>query len=280
MTQWTVAAVQFDCILNDAAANLAAIRRLLHGAADRGANLIVFPELALTGYGFPTREAVESIAQTIPGPATEAVAADCRERNVFAVFGMIEKDGDKRFNSAAIVGPKGVVAGYRKIHLPCVGIDRFLDPGDRPMAVHDLGGLKLGVNICFDASFPESVRVLALLGADVVALPTNWAEVAHRNATLVSRVRALENHIYYVAVNRVGDETGYHYIGQSSITSFTGDFLAFAETDQEAIITAPVNPEAAREKKVVFCAGEYEIDRVNWRRPEMYGLLAKPVSDV
>jgi predicted amidohydrolase len=280
MTHWTVAAVQFDCILNDAAANLAAIRRLLHGAADRGANLIVFPELALTGYGFPTREAVESIAQTIPGPATEAVAADCRERNVFAVFGMIEKDGDKRFNSAATVGPKGVVAGYRKIHLPCVGIDRFLDPGDRPMAVHDLGGLKLGVNICFDASFPESVRVLALLGADVVALPTNWAEVAHRNATLVSRVRALENHIYYVAVNRVGDETGYHYIGQSSITSFTGDFLAFAETDQEAIITAPVNPEAAREKKVVFCAGEYEIDRVNWRRPEMYGLLAKPVSDV
>lgn len=280
MTPWIVAAVQFDCKLNDAAANLAAIRRLLHGAADRGANLIVFPELALTGYGFPSRDAVESVAQTIPGPATEAVAADCRERNVFAVFGMIEEDGDKRFNAAAIVGPKGLVAGYRKVHLPCVGVDRFLDPGDRPFAVHDLGGLKLGVSICFDSSFPESIRVLSLLGADVVALPTNWAEVAHRNATLVSRVRALENHIYYVAVNRVGEETGYHYIGQSSITSFTGDFLAYAETDQETIITAPVNPVAAREKKVVFCAGEYEIDRVNWRRPEMYGLLAKPVSAV
>jgi predicted amidohydrolase len=280
MTSWTAAAVQFDCKLNDTAANLAAIRRLLHGAADRGANLIVFPELALTGYGFPTRTAVENVAQTIPGPATEAVAAVCRERNVFAVFGLIEKDGDKRFNAAAIVGPNGLLAGYRKIHLPCVGVDRFLDPGDRPFAVHDLGGLKLGVSICFDSSFPESIRVLALLGADVVALPTNWAEVAHRNATLVSRVRALENHIYYVAVNRVGDETGYHYIGQSSITSFTGDFLAFADTDEEAIITASVNPEAAREKKVVFCAGEYEIDRVNWRRPEMYGLLAKPVSDV
>ena len=76
--------------------------------------------------------------------------------------------------------------------------------------------------------------------ADVVVLPTNWAEMATRNATLVSRVRALENHIYYVAVNRVGDETGYHYIGLSSISSFTGDFLAFADTDREAIITAPV----------------------------------------
>lgn len=275
MLSWTVAAVQFDCKLGDPAGNLASIRRFLHDAADRGANLIAFPELALTGYGFPTRAAVETVAETIPGPATEAVAVECRKRNVFAVFGLIEKDGDERFNAAAIVGPKGLVGSYRKIHLPCVGVDRFLDPGDRPFAVHDLGGLKLGVGICFDSSFPESIRTLTLLGADVVVLPTNWAEMAARNATLVSRVRALENHIYYVAVNRVGDETGYHYIGQSSICNFTGDFLAFADTDREAIVTAPVDPDAARNKKVVVCAGEYEIDRVNWRRPEMYGPLTK-----
>ena len=276
MTNWTIAAVQFDCQLGEPATNLTTICRLLNEAADRGANLIAFPELALTGYGFPTREAVESVAKTLPGPATDAVAEECRKRNVFAVFGLIEKDGDKRFNAAAICGPNGLVGGYRKIHMPCVGVDRFLDPGDRPFVVHDLGGLKLGVGICFDSSFPESIRTLTLLGADVVVLPTNWAEMAVRNATLVSRVRALENHIYYVAVNRVGDETGYHYIGQSSICNFTGDFLAFADTDREAIITAKIDPVAAREKKVIICAGEYEIDRVNWRRPEMY----KPLVDV
>lgn len=273
MPSWTIAAVQFDCKLGQPAVNLAMIRRLIHQAADQGANLIAFPELALTGYGFPDRAAVEAVAETIPGPATEAVIVECRARNVHVVFGMIEKEGTKRFNAAAIVGPKGLVAGYRKIHMPCVGVDRFLDPGDRPFAVHDLGGLKLGVGICFDSSFPESIRTLTLLGADVVVLPTNWAEMAVRNATLVSRVRALENHIYYVAVNRVGDETGYHYIGQSSICSYTGDFLAFADTDQEKIITAPIDPVAARQKKVIICAGEYEIDRVNWRRPEMYKSL-------
>ncbi|MFO0937413.1 MAG: carbon-nitrogen hydrolase family protein [Gemmataceae bacterium] len=273
MTSWTLAAVQFDCKLGEPATNLATMRRLLNDAADRGANLIAFPELALTGYGFPDRPSVERVAETIPGPATDAIAEECRKRNVFAVFGLIESAGEKRFNAAAIVGPNGLVGGYRKIHMPCVGVDRFLDPGDRPFAVHDLGGLKLGVGICFDASFPESIRAMTLMGADVVVLPTNWADMALRNATLVTRVRALENHIYYVAVNRTGHETGYHYFGQSSICSFTGDFLAYADTDQEAIIVAPVDPVAARQKKVIICAGEYEIDRVNWRRPEMYGPL-------
>ncbi len=275
MPAWTLAAVQFDCQLGNPNSNLSAIRRLLNVACDRGANVVAFPELALTGYGYPNRDAVEPFAQSFPGPATESVAEVCRERNAFAIFGLIERDGDKRFNAVAIVGPNGLVGSYRKIHMPCVGVDRFLDPGDRPFAVHDLGGLKVGVGICFDSSFPESIRVLTLLGADVVVLPTNWADTAYRNATLVSRVRAMENHVYYVAVNRVGTETGYHYIGQSSICSFTGDFLAFAETDQEAIITAAVDPLAARDKKVVVCAGEYEIDRVNWRRPEMYERLTR-----
>lgn len=275
MTAWTVAAVQFDCQLGNPDVNLTAIRRLLNDACDRGANLVAFPELALTGYGFPNRDAVEPFAQTIPGPATEAIAEVCRLRNVCAIFGLIERDGPKRFNAAAIVGPKGLIGSYRKIHMPCVGVDRFLDPGDRPFAVHDLGGVKVGVGICFDSSFPESIRTLTLMGADVVVLPTNWADSAFRNATLVSRVRAMENHIYYVAVNRVGTETGYHYIGQSSICSFTGDFLAFADTDRDAIITALIDPKAARDKKVVVCAGEYEIDRVNWRRPEMYECLTR-----
>jgi 5-aminopentanamidase len=200
------------------------------------------------------------------------VAEICKDRNVHAIFGLIERAVEKLFNAAAVVGPAGFVAGYRKVHLPCVGADRFLDPGDRPFAVHDLAGLKVGVGICFDGSFPETVRVLTLLGADVVCLPTNWADAAVRNATLVCRVRALENHVYFMSVNRVGNETGFHYIGQSSICSYTGDFLAFADHDREEILYAEVDPAKARQKKVVVCAGEYEIDRVNWRR-EMYGTL-------
>jgi predicted amidohydrolase len=158
-------------------------------------------------------------------------------------------------------------------------VDRFTDPGDRPFAVHDLGGLRVGVAICFDGSFPETVRVMALQGADLVVLPTNWSENAIKNATLVSRVRAFENHIYYAAVNRVGDEAGYHYVGHSSVSDFNGDFLAYADHDREAILYAEIDPEAARKKKVVHCAGEYEIDRLNWRRPELYAPLVEPQAE-
>jgi predicted amidohydrolase len=268
-----VAAVQMDCKLGDVPANLDTIRSKLNEAADGGAKIVAFPECALTGYGFPDRRTAAEYAQPLPGPATQAVAAVCKERNVFALFGLIEKVGDKLFNACAVVGPNGFVAGYRKIHMPCVGADRFLDPGDRPFAVHDLGGIRVGVGICFDGSFPESARVLTLLGADLICLPTNWIDSAFRNATLVGRVRAMENHVYYLSVNRVGDETGYHYFGHSSICDFTGDFLTFADHDREAVLYADLYPSAAREKKVVVCAGEYEIDRVNWRRPEMYGPL-------
>ena len=274
MNDWTIAAVQMDCKLADLATNLATVRQRLREAADQGARLVVFPECALSGYGFASRFEANKAADSLPGTASEALAADCTQLNVFAVVGMLERDrGDKLFNACALIGPGGFIAGYRKVHLPCIGADRFVDPGDRQFAVHDLGGLRLGLNICFDLSFPEAARSLTLLGADVVALPTNWATPSVKMAELVCRVRALENHVHYVCVNRVGDESGFHYIGKSSIINCAGDFLAQADHDREAIITAKIDPTTARQKKIIHCAGEYEIDRVGWRRPEMYGRL-------
>lgn len=273
---WTVAGVQMDCALGDTAANAAAIARKLNEAADRGARLVVFPECALSGYGFASRADALRAAQPLPGPATDLVTKECARRGVWAVFGLLEAaPGGKLFNAAALVGPSGFVAGYRKAHLPCLGADRFTDPGDRPFAVHDLGGLKLGMCICFDGSFPETARVLTLLGADLIVLPTNWATNARKMAELVSAARAWENHVYHLAVNRVGDESGFHYIGLSSAADYLGDVLHFAREDAEETFTIEVDPAAARQKRVVTCAGEYEIDRVNWRRPELYGPLVE-----
>jgi predicted amidohydrolase len=247
--------------------------RKLGEAADRGAKLVVFPECAVTGYGFESRCQAASVAEPVPGPSVEALGRECARRGVWAVFGLLESAGDKLFNACALVGPTGFVAGYRKIHLPCLGADRFTDPGDRPFAVHDLGGLKLGMNICFDGSYPESARILTLLGADLVVLPTNWASGARKMAELVSAARAWENHIYYLAVNRVGDESGFHYIGLSSAADYLGNVLHFAKEDVEELFTIEVNPAAAAQKRVVHCHGTYEIDRVNWRRPDLYGPL-------
>jgi predicted amidohydrolase len=275
---WRIAGVQMDCRLGERAENLAAIRRHLATSANAGARLVVFPECALTGYGFPDRTAALNCAERIPGPATDEVAAECARRNVWAAFGLLESAGGKLFNSCALVGPTGFLAVYRKLHLPCLGVDRFTDPGDLPLAAHDLGGLRIGLLICFDAGFPEAGRVLTLLGADLIVLPTNWTVAAIKNAALVNRVRAFENHVYFLSVNRVGTEAGYTYCGLSSACDYNGDFLAAADHDREAVVYADVDPEAARRKKVVICAGEYEIDRVNWRRPEMYGALARGES--
>jgi predicted amidohydrolase len=279
MSNWIVAGVQMDCALGDIAANRAAIVARLHQAADRGAKLVVFPECILTGYGFDSRDQARRAAEALPGPSTDILAKECAKRGVWAVFGLLEAAPDgKLYNACALVGPNGFVASYRKLHLPCLGADRFTDPGDRPLAVHDLGGLKLGINICFDGSFPECARILTLLGADLVVLPTNWATNARKMAELVSPARSWENHIYYLAVNRVGDESGFHYIGLSSAADYLGNVLHVAPEDDEAIITMEVNPAAAAQKRVVHCHGVYEIDRVNWRRPEMYGPLVEGTS--
>jgi predicted amidohydrolase len=275
MSTWTVAGVQMDCRLRDRAANLSAIRSKLAEAAGQGARLVVFPECILAGYGFGSRAEARQHAEPLPGPSTDAIAADCARLGVWAVYGLLESAGERLFNACALVGPTGYFASFHKIHWPCLGADRFTDPGDRPFAVHDLGGLKLGINICFDGGFPESSRIMTLQGADLVVLPTNWADNAYKMATLVPRVRAFENHIYYLAVNRVGTESGFHYIGHSSFTDHLGDYLAYANHDREAILYGTVDPAAARQKRVVHCAGEYEIDRVNWRRPDVYGPLVE-----
>jgi predicted amidohydrolase len=274
MSAWKIAAVQMDCCLGEKAANLDRVGRKLREAAGHGARLIVFPECALTGYGFDGKEDAWPHAETLPGPATERLAADCRELGTWAVCGLLERDGDRLFNACALVGPDGFVAGYRKVHLPCMGIDRFATPGDRPFAVHDLGGLRLGMNICYDGSFPEAARVLTLLGADLIVLPTNWPTGA-RAACHLPEARALENHVYYLAVNRVGEERGFRFVGRSRLIDYRGEVVA-AAGDAEGTVFAEVEPEKAREKRVVVVPGQHEVNRVGDRRPEMYRALVEP----
>jgi predicted amidohydrolase len=189
---------------------------------------------------------------------------------------MLERgDRDRLFNTAALLGPVGVVATYRKIHLPFLGVDRFTTPGDRPFAVHDLGGLRLGINICYDGSFPESARVLMLLGADLVVLPTNYPPGAMVTLKHLIQARALENRIYYAAVNRVGEERGFRFIGRSRVVDLSGDLIACSEGEGEEILYATIDPAKARNKHIVISEGEYELDRLKDRRPEMYGPITR-----
>jgi 5-aminopentanamidase len=275
MEHWKIAAVQMDCAFAQPARNLEAIRARLHAAASQGARLVIFPECALTGYCFESKDEAWPHAEPVPGPSTQALADDCRRLGVWAVAGMLEAAGTRLFNAAVLVGPTGVKVAYRKIHLPFLGVDRFTTPGDQPFAVHDLGGLRLGITICYDASFPEAARCLMLQGADLIALPTNWPPGAASTPRFLVPARAMENHIYFAAVDRVGEERGFHFIGRSLIVDCAGENLAASDDDRPTILYADVDPEQARRKKMVKIPGKYELDRRADRRPELYGDITR-----
>jgi 5-aminopentanamidase len=271
-----VAGAQMDPKLGNLEANRARIIEMLQQAAGAGARLVVFPECALTGYGFASKEEALSHAQSIPGPGLDPIVAACARLRTYVIFGLLERDGSRLFNACALVGPAGLVASYRKIHLPFLGVDRFADPGDRPLAVHQAGGVNVGMHICYDGSFPETGRVLTLLGADLLALPTNWPTHSECTAEHVIPCRALENVVYVLAVNRVGQEAGFQFIGHSSIASPSGAILATASPDREEIIYAEIDTALARRKRLVRVPGLHEIDRIADRRPEFYTRLVEP----
>lgn len=279
MPRWKIAAVQMDCAFAEKKKNLDGIRARLQEAAENGAQLVIFPECVLPGYCFESKAEALPHAEPIPGPSTQLLAEDCARLNVHAVVGLLElADGDRLFNACTLIGPSGIVANYRKIHLPFLGVDRFTTPGDEPFAVHDLGGLRVGMNICYDGSFPEAARCLMLLGADLIVLPTNWPTGAITTARTLIPARALENHIYYAAVNRVGTERGFRFIGMSRILGCSGEFLAVSENDEATILYASIDPERASNKHLVITSGAYELHRSRDRRPAMYGPIVKPVE--
>jgi len=276
MTTTLIAAAQIDIAFADRERNFARMAQVLRESAGKGAKLTVFPEAALAGYCFDSLEEAREQAETIPGPSTERFSALCRELGASVVYGLLEADGERVFNACALVGPGGLVASYRKIHLPFLGMDRFLTPGDRPFAVHEAAGMRVGMNICYDGGFPESARVMTLQGADLIVLPTNWPPGSECTAQFAINTRAMENNIYYLACNRVGSERGFRFIGQSKICDPSGRTLAEAAHDREEILYAEIDVEKARRKKIIRVPKLHEIDRVHDRRPEMYGLITAP----
>lgn len=271
-----IAAAQIDITLADRERNLARMLDVLAETVKKGAKLTVFPEAALSGYCFENLDEARPHAEPIPGPSTERFTRACRELNAFVVFGLLEADGDRLFNACALVGPTGLIASYRKVHLPFLGMDRFTTPGDRPFAVHEAGGVKIGMHICYDGGFPEPARVMTLLGADLLVLPTNWPSGSECMAGSAVNTRAMENNVYYLACNRVGTERGFHFIGQSKICDPRGRVLAEAPHDREEILYADIDVAFARQKHIIRVPKLHEIDRLRDRRPEFYGPIVEP----
>lgn len=259
--------VQMEPKLLDLNANLSKAERLIGEAAKQGAKLIVLPELFDTGYNFETKEEVAEIAQQIPdGETTQFLVEQAREHEVFTVAGTAEKDErGKLYNSAVIVGPIGwgYIGKYRKIHL-FYREKLFFEPGNLGFHVFNIGIAKVGIMICFDWFFPESMRTLALKGADIVAHPAN---LVLPYAPRAMPIRSLENRVFSITANRIGEERGLKFIGMSQINSPKAEILLRASEDKEEVGVVDINIEEARNKKL----NEFN-DIFKDRKPEYYAL--------
>lgn len=268
-----VAAVQMDVKIHDKQHNLDQILNRLEQAADAGATLVVFPECALSGYCFVSREEAAPVAEEVPGPATEKILAAAGALDCTVVVGLLERAGSQIFNAAAVITPQGILGTYRKLHLPCLGIDWHAAPGDKPFPVFATPHAKIGISICYDCSFPESARVLKLKGAQVLAIPTNWP-LGSDTWQHTPPVRATENHLFVIACDRVGEERGFRFAGHSQIVDCNGTKLAEAGETEETILYGEIEPATADCNRVVRQPGKWEFDRIAARRPEIYGVLA------
>ena len=269
-----IAGVQMDIRLGEKDANLAAMATWAKRAAEQHSQLTIFPECAVTGYCFDSLEEAAEQAEPIPGPATDFMTQLAAETDQTLLFGMLELGHDgKVFNVAVLVTGQGVASVYRKVHLPWLGVDRFTSYGDRPFDVQQAGEAVIGMTICYDAAFPEAARELALAGADLIALPTNWPPGAEAMAEHVVNTRAMENAVYYAAVNRVGEERGFQFIGRSRICGPSGETLVQGSPSSEELLVCEITPARARNKRMVRVPKYHIIDRMADRRPEFYHRL-------
>lgn len=273
-----VAAVQFDPRIGDTSGNLAFVESEMSRLANEGVQLAVFPECALSGYIYESADEALAIAETIPGPATDRLSQVASRHGIYAVVGLLERVGDRTFNAAVLVGPDGVDAVYRKTHTLCLGVDRFATPGDIPYRVHELPFGRIGILICYDLRFPEPARVLALEGAQILCLPTNWPFTSTAHPELFTRTRAAENVVFVVAADRIGEERGARFLGRSQIVGPDGTVLAEGSTDSPETLVRDVDPTEADIKHRVLQPGIHEYDYVRDRRPDLYDRLGRPVG--
>ncbi len=246
------------------------IEQAIEGLNDVTADLMVLPELFCTGYQFVSKEETESLAEEIPGGRTcRAITDLARAKGMTLVFGLAERDGDRLYNSAAVIGPEGLIGRYRKSHL-FFEEKNFFDPGDSGFSVFDMGQARIGVMICFDWWFPEAARTLALMGADIICHPANLVLPSCQQAMFT---RSLENGVFSATANRIGTEARggkepLLFTGGSQILDNRGKTLTSLEEDKTSISVVDIDVEQARDKGITSLN-----DRFLDRRPELYGRL-------
>jgi N-carbamoylputrescine amidase len=234
-----VAAVVMQSLPGKKEENLGRMEFFVRQAADQGVQIICFPEMSISGYSL--RQNVAAMAETIPGPMTEAVSEMARENGLLILAGLAEKgSAGEIFISHCAAGPEGLLGTYRKVHLgpPEEGIYQ----AGRDLPVFRYRGCAFGIELCFDAHFPELSTMLALKGAEIIfiphASPRESAEEKKERWLRYLGARAYDNSVFIVACNQAGEtESGLTFPGTALVLSPRGELLAANNGGEEGILS-------------------------------------------
>lgn len=243
-----IACIQMEPVIGDKPTNIARSIGFIETAVERGAELVVLPELANTGYVFRDRQEAAELAEPVPGGETTAAWSEiASRRNITIVAGITERAGDTLFNSAVVIGPDGYIGRFRKVHL-WGDEKKVFSPGDLGFPVFQMPFGRLAVAICYDGWFPETFRAAALQGADILCVPTNWVPMPgqpadrHAMANTLVMAGAHSNNLFVACADRIGVERGQPFEGQSLIVDRHGWPIAGpASRHREEILIAEID---------------------------------------
>jgi predicted amidohydrolase len=242
--RFKVALAQISCLRADKKANIQKIEDYTERAKKQGAELVIFPELSLTGY--VVRDELYELAEKTTGPSTKAIEKLARKHEIHIVFGMpelSEKAQATIYNTAVLIGPKGLIGKYRKMYLPTHSVfeeKRYFRPGYKAEAFEtELG--KLGLIICYDIFFPEVSRLTRLEGAQLIICISASPAVRRTFFETLTVARAIENTSFLAYVNLVGIEDGLQFWGGSRLIGPNGKTIAAAKYDEEDLVVGEVD---------------------------------------
>jgi predicted amidohydrolase len=271
-----IALAQISSKRENKKANLQKIEEDTVKAEEQAADLVIFPELSLTGY--VVKDQIYEIAETIPGPSTKKVEDIARKTGRHIVFGMPELSGKTKatiFNTAVLVGPKGIIGKYQKRYLPTHSVfeeKRYFRPGYQTAAFTTAVG-NIGLCICYDVFFPEVCRLTRLKGAQLIVIISASPAVRKSYFEVLTAARAIENTVFLAYVNLAGVEEGLQFWGGSRLVSPTGEVLAKAKYDEEDFVTCEVDYGDMR-------PAETFIPTLRDLRPELFDELKKTSENI
>ncbi len=257
----TIACVNFAPVWGDKTANFNKIKKFIDQAADQCNDLVIFPELSLTGYDCADEFAAgcsmhRQLAETVPGPTSEEIAQIAKKKNIYVIFSLPEKDAaGNLYISAPVIGPEGLLGVYRKVHLmisPATE-DKCFKPGNS-LPVFETRFGKIGVQICYDFwGFPECSRILALKGAEIIINPTASTSGAGKEEFMVhlTRSRGVENMCYAASANLTGKDRKNSFYGHSTVAGRGWKVTTiYAEGGpEEGIVSCALNMEMMRKAR-------------------------------